>query len=47
MEQYNISVETLTFNIEGMSIEEIEEKLKESYNNDNVPDQNSEPEKIY
>lgn len=49
LNQYNVKLEDLTFSIENMSVEEIENKLKEEYNNisDNKQQEESkEPEKF-
>lgn len=51
--QYNITADQLTFSVDGMSVEEVEEKLKELYSNadgsnvgDNKENKNDEPEKF-
>ncbi|MCE5220085.1 MAG: hypothetical protein LLF98_02155 [Clostridium sp.] len=46
LSEYKVNQEELPFNIEEMQFEEIEEKLKELYSNNNLEEDNNEPEKF-
>jgi hypothetical protein len=46
LSEYKVNQEELPFNIEEMQFEEIEEKLKELYSNNNSEEENKEPEKF-
>lgn len=44
LEKYNLSIEQLSFDVENMSIEEVEDKLKELHSETKDEDVNSDPE---